>query len=67
MGTTAKHIDPPSTSTRATKSLARRHRGRHRPGGQPPLAGGKATFRAAHALLLPTAVYLGRPDRRQFK
>lgn len=36
-------------------------------GGQPPLGGGNATLRAAQALLLSAAAYLGLPDRRQFK
>lgn len=62
MGTTVKHIDlsdeePGPRAIVAGIGI----------GGQPPLVGGKATLRAAHALLLPTAVHLGLPDRRPFK
>jgi hypothetical protein len=62
MGTTIKHIDlsGEEPGPRAIMDGIS-------PGGRLPLVGGKATLRATHALLLPAAVYLGLPDRRQFK
>jgi len=62
MGTTTKHIDlsDEEPGPRAIVDGIGL-------GGQLPLAGGKATPGATHALLRPAAVYLGLQDRRQFK
>jgi hypothetical protein len=62
MGTTVKHIDL-SDEEPGPRAIV----DGIGIGGQLPLAGDKATLRATHALLLPTAVYLGLQDRRQFK
>jgi len=64
MGTTVKHIDLSDEEPGPRAIVDGICIGI---GGQLPLAGDKATLRATHALLLPTAVYLGLQDRRQFK